>query len=98
MFLCFSPVKLTLTLTLFRPVDMSSLSFLVLGLFCESFLFYFTVERQWREHRWLVYHGYFEFVLESPENMHDICRHYCILVNFGGFSIFILIMVCCVYH
>ena len=24
-----------------------------------------TVELQWLEHRWLVYHGYFELVLES---------------------------------
>ena len=24
-----------------------------------------TVELQWIEHRWLVYHGYFEIVLES---------------------------------
>ena len=24
-----------------------------------------TVELQWLEHRWLVYHGYFEFVFES---------------------------------
>ena len=25
----------------------------------------FTVKLQWLEHRWLVYHGYFELVLES---------------------------------
>ena len=24
-----------------------------------------TVKPQWLEHRWLVYHGYFELVLES---------------------------------
>ena len=28
-------------------------------------LFQITVELQWLEHRWLVYHGYFELVLES---------------------------------
>ena len=27
-----------------------------------------TVELQWLEHRWLVYHGYFEHVLESLTN------------------------------
>ena len=27
-------------------------------------LFQCTVELQWLEHRWLVYHGYFELVLE----------------------------------
>ena len=27
-----------------------------------------TVELQWPEHRWLVYHGYFEPVLESLGN------------------------------
>ena len=25
----------------------------------------YTVELQWLEHRWVVYHGYFELVLES---------------------------------
>ena len=26
----------------------------------------YIVELQWLEHRWLVYHGCFELVLESP--------------------------------
>ena len=30
---------------------------------CLSLLY--TVELQWLEHRWLVYHGYFELVFES---------------------------------
>ena len=25
----------------------------------------YTVELQWLEHQWLIYHGYFELVLES---------------------------------
>ena len=29
------------------------------------FDFHNTVEFHWLEHRWLVYHGYFELVLES---------------------------------
>ena len=28
-----------------------------------------TVELQWLEHRWLVYHGYFKLVLESLGNI-----------------------------
>ena len=27
--------------------------------------FHYTVELQWLEHQWLVYHAYLEFVLES---------------------------------
>ena len=27
--------------------------------------FYYTVELQWLRHRWLVYHGCFELILES---------------------------------
>ena len=29
-----------------------------------------TVELQWLEHRWLVYHGYFELVFESLETVY----------------------------
>ena len=32
---------------------------------CRFFVLKYTVELQWLEHRWLVYHGYFELVLET---------------------------------
>ena len=35
-----------------------------------------TVELQWLEHRWLVYHGCFELVLESLGKKIHSCRHY----------------------
>ena len=38
-----------------------------------------TVELQWLEHRWLVYHRYFELILESLGNI----RHYYIWDNLG---------------
>ena len=40
----------------------------LIGSVSEGFPTYFllyTVELQWLEHRWLVYHGFFELVLES---------------------------------
>ena len=49
-----------------------------------------TVELQWLEHRWLVYHGYFELILKSP-GKNPLAADIII------FSFFILIMVCCVY-
>ena len=33
--------------------------------FHSTSCFPYTVDLQWLEHRWLVYHGYFELVLES---------------------------------
>ena len=35
-----------------------------------------TVENQWLEHKWLVYHGYFELVLKSYS-----CRHFYVWDN-----------------
>ena len=40
-----------------------------------------TVELQWLEHRWLVYHGYFELVLESLGKKSHSYRHYYIWNN-----------------
>ena len=34
----------------------------------DTNLFCVTVELQWLEHRWRVYHGSFELVLKSLEN------------------------------
>ena len=42
-----------------------ALSFRVTVTGTWSDVFVSTVELQWLEHRWLVYHGYFELVLES---------------------------------
>ena len=36
-------------------------------------IFQTTVELQWLEHRWLVYHGCFELVLESLGNKSHSC-------------------------
>ena len=56
-----------------------------------------TVELQWLEHRWLVYHGYFEHVLESlTEQKYLSCSFYCVWDISGDF-LYILKMVCCVY-
>ena len=33
-----------------------------------------TVELQWLEHRWLVYHGLFELIYESVRNFSDSTR------------------------
>ena len=46
-----------------------------------------TVELQWLEHWWFVYHGCFELVLESLIVIWDI----------SGDFLFILIVECCVY-
>ena len=51
--------------------------------------FKYTVEFQWLEHRWLVYHGYFELVLESQGKKSHSCRHYYIWENLGGFLFYI---------
>ena len=51
----------------------------------------YTVELQWLEHWWFVYHGYFELVPESHS-----CRHYLIGIFWLIFFL-IWIMVCCVY-
>ena len=40
-----------------------------------------TVELQWLEHRWLVYHDCFELVLESLGKKIHSCRHYHIWDN-----------------
>ena len=33
-----------------------------------------TVELQWYEHRWLIYHGLFELIFESLRNFSDSSR------------------------
>ena len=57
------------------------------------FVFVITVELQWLEHWWLVYHGCFELVLESLGNNPMVAD----LGNLDLFSFFILKTVYCVY-
>ena len=43
----------------------------------------FTVELQWFEHLWLVFHGYFELVLETLGKNHIAAENYYIWDNLG---------------
>ena len=52
-----------------------------------------TVELQWLEHRWLVYHGLFDLIFESLRKFSDSSRKQ-ILWEFFSFYYEI---VCCVY-
>ena len=56
-----------------------------------------TVELQWLEHRWLIYHGYFELALESLGKNHKAADMIIFGIIYGDF-LFILIMVCCMYY
>ena len=46
----------------------------------------YTGEFQWIEHRWLVFHGYFELVLESLGNIPQLQT----LLYLGKFRVFFL--------
>ena len=52
-----------------------------------------TVELQWLEHQLLIYHGYFELVLESL-GKYPVAAD---IIVFGLIFFFILKMVCFVY-
>ena len=55
-----------------------------------------TVELQWLEHRWLVYHGYFELNIESLGKISIAADTIIFGIILGNF-LFILKMVCFVY-
>ena len=52
-----------------------------------------TVELQWLEHRWLVYHGLFELIFESLRNFSESSRKQILSEIF----LFYYVIICCVY-
>ena len=52
-----------------------------------------TVELQWLEHQWLVYHGLFELIFGSLRNFSDSSRTHIL----GEIFLFYYEIVCCVY-
>ena len=44
------------------------------------------IKLQWLEHRWYVYHGWFELVSESLGNSYDSSRKQIFRDSFGSFS------------
>ena len=53
----------------------------------------YTVELQWLEHRWLVYHGLFELIFESLRNFSDSSRKRILSEIF----LYCYEIVCCMY-
>ena len=52
----------------------------------------------WLEHRWLVFHGYFELVLESlTKKKKNIAADVIVFEIMSGVFLFYIRLVCCVY-